>query len=48
MDLFKEILNGNKVALSKGITLLESSLDSDSEIAKKIFYKNVYHIVEIL
>jgi len=29
MDLFKEILKGNKVALAKGITLLESSLETD-------------------
>ena len=29
MDLFKEILKGNKVALAKGITLLESSLEID-------------------
>ena len=47
MDLFREILSGNKVALSKGITLLESSLDTDNKIAK-IFYKNVYHKAEIL
>ena len=29
MDLFKEILKGNKVALAKGITLLESFLETD-------------------
>ena len=29
MDLLKEILKGNKVALAKGITLLESSLETD-------------------
>ena len=39
MDLFREILNGNKVALAKGITLLESSLDADSKIAKNLLQK---------
>ena len=39
MDLFKEILNGNKVALAKGITLLESSLDSDNKIAQDLLQK---------
>ena len=43
MDLFREILNGSKVALSKGITLLESSLDSDSEIAKNLLQKCLSH-----
>ena len=33
-------------SLAQGITLLESSLDSDNKIAK-IFYKIVYHTVEI-
>ena len=39
MDLFRQILNGNKIALAKGITLLESSLDSDSKIAKNLLQK---------
>ena len=43
MDLFKEILNGNKVALSKGITLLESSLDSDYKIAQDLLQKCLAH-----
>ena len=43
MDLFKEILNGNKVALAKGITLLESSLDSDNKIAQDILQKCLAH-----
>jgi len=36
MDLFKEIIKGNKVALAKGITLLESSLSSDTLLAQKL------------
>lgn len=43
MDLFKEILNGNKVALAKGITLLESSLDSDYKIAQDLLQKCLVH-----
>ena len=43
MDLFKEILNGNKVALAKGITLLESSLDSDNKIAQSLLQKCLIH-----
>jgi len=39
MDLFKEILNGNKVALAKGITLLESSLDTDYKIAQNLLQR---------
>ena len=36
MELFKEIIKGNKVALAKGITLLESSLSSDTLLAQKL------------
>ena len=36
MELFKEIIKGNKVALAKGITLLESSLRSDTLLAQKL------------
>lgn len=36
MDLFKEILKGNKVALAKGITLLESSLETDIISSQKL------------
>ena len=36
MDLFKEILKGNKVALAKGITLLESSLETDILDSQKL------------
>ena len=36
MDLIKEILNGNKVALAKGITLLESSLETDILSSQKL------------
>jgi len=36
MDLFKEILKGNKVALAKGITLLESSLETDILSSQKL------------
>ena len=43
MDLYKEILNGNKVALAKGITLLESSLDSDNKIAQDLLQKCLAH-----
>ena len=36
MNISKEILNGNKVSLAKGITLLESSLESDIISAQKL------------
>ena len=36
MDLFSEIKKGNNVALSKGITLLESSLECDKITAKQV------------
>jgi len=36
MDLTKEILKGNKVALAKGITLLESSLETDILDSQKL------------
>jgi len=36
MDLFSEIKKGNKVALAKGITLLESSLTTDIAEAQKL------------
>lgn len=39
MDLLEEILKGNKVALAKGITLLESSLESDSISALNLISK---------
>jgi LAO/AO transport system kinase len=39
MDVFQEIIKGNKVALSKGITLLESSLDKDKEKARDLIKK---------
>jgi len=43
MDLFKKLLNGNKVALAKGITLLESSLESDNKIAQNLLQKCFEH-----
>ena len=43
MDLFKELINGNKVALAKAITLLESSLDSDNKIAQDLLQKCSKH-----
>ena len=43
MDLFKELLKGNKVALAKAITLLESSLDSDNIIAQDLLQKCFKH-----
>ena len=43
MDLFKELLKGNKVALAKAITLLESSLDSDNKIAQDLLQKCFKH-----
>ena len=43
MDLFKELINGNKVALAKAITLLESSLDSDNKIAQDLLQKCFKH-----
>ena len=39
MELSEEILKGNKVALAKGITLLESSLESDSISALNLISK---------
>ena len=39
MNIFKEIISGNKYALSKGITLLESSLEKDKIKAKKLIKK---------
>ena len=43
MDIFKELLKGNKVALAKAITLLESSLDSDNKIAQDLLQKCFKH-----
>ena len=43
MDLFKELLKGNKVALAKAITLLESSLESDNKIAQDLLQKCFKH-----
>ena len=43
MDLFKKLLNGNKVALAKAITLLESSLESDNKIAQNLLQKCFEH-----
>ena len=43
MDLFKELLKGNKVALAKAITLLESSLESDNKIAQDLVQKCFKH-----
>lgn len=43
MNLFREILKGNKVALAKGITLIESSLDSDNKTAKNLLQKCLSH-----
>jgi LAO/AO transport system kinase len=43
MDLFKEILKGNKVALAKGITLLESSLETDILDSQKLITDCVPH-----
>ena len=43
MDLFKELINGNKVALAKAITLLESSLESDNKIAQDLVQKCFKH-----
>ena len=39
MNIFKEIISGNKYALSKGITLLESSLEKDKTKAKELIKK---------
>ena len=36
MDLYEEIIKGNKVALAKGITIIESSLESDIIQAQKL------------
>ena len=36
MDLLKEILKGNKVALAKGITFSESSLETDILDSQKL------------
>ena len=43
MDLFKELLKGNKVAIAKAITLLESSLESDNKIAQDLVQKCFKH-----
>ena len=43
MDLFKELLKGNKVAIAKAITLLESSLESDNKIAQDLLQKCFKH-----
>jgi len=43
MVLFKELLKGNKVALAKAITLLESSLESDNKIAQDLLQKCFKH-----
>lgn len=43
MDLFKEILKGNKVALAKGITLLESSLETDIVSSQELISKCLPH-----
>ena len=39
MNLFNDIRDGNKVSLAKGITLLESTLDSDKKNADKLLSK---------
>ena len=36
MNLFEEIKKGNQVALSKGITILESTLESDKILSEKL------------
>ena len=43
MDIFKELLKGNKVAIAKAITLLESSLESDNKIAQDLLQKCFKH-----
>jgi len=43
MDLFNEIINGSKVALAKGITLLESSLEKDAIYAQNLISKCLSH-----
>jgi len=43
MDLFKGIINGSKVALAKGITLLESSLEKDTVSAQILITKCLSH-----
>ena len=43
MDLLKEILNGNKVSLAKGITLLESSLETDILSSQKLIVACLPH-----
>ena len=43
MDLFNEIINGSKVALAKGITLLESSLEKDTISAQNLISKCLSH-----
>ena len=43
MDLFKEILEGNKVAVAKGITLLESSLETDNILAQNLISNCLPH-----
>ena len=39
MNLFNEIRDGNKISLARGITLLESTLDSDKKNADKLLSK---------
>ena len=36
MTLYKQIIRGNTTALSKGITLLESTLENDENKARKL------------
>ena len=36
MTLYKQIIKGNTTALSKGITLLESTLENDENKARKL------------
>jgi len=43
MNLLSEIKKGNKTALAKGITLLESSLESDRKLANNLIKKCLTH-----
>ena len=36
MNLFKDIKQGKQLALAKGITLLESSLESDNKASQRL------------
>ena len=39
MDLYAEIINGNNNALSKGITLVESTLEEHKIISQELVMK---------